>query len=321
MPRVNLGIDPGLAKLSVPVGPDGAVRRLGVSYRAVMSLSLDPVVARKTWRTVEPLHGMIYFAPEAVRRYAALNLNDRAGYFASRSAPMGPVAAEVVIATFFNFHPELVRTAMAGVWAAASPEDVLRARLEAADDALRRVLGAAVGSEELTRAAQLARIAAEAAAERPEGRPLFAGHATLPWPDEDHLVLWHAQSMLREYRGDGHVAALCCAGLSGAEALVIHAATGEVPAAVLQSTRAWPDEEWEDAVDSVRSRGWLAAGALALSATGAAHRKEVEDMTDALAVHPYASLGEERCAELRTLARPFSRAVVSAGMLALAPRP
>lgn len=270
---------------------------------------------------MEPLHGMIYFAPEAAERYAALGLKDRSGYFASRSAPMGPVGAEVVIATFFNFCPRLVRASMAGVWATTTTEDVLRARLDAADAALRGVLGDAVGSQNLARAAQLARIAAEAAGERPQGRPLFAGHAGLPWPDEDHLVLWHAQSLLREYRGDGHVAALLAAGLSGAEALVVHAATGEVPAAVLRSTRGWADEEWEEAVESVRARGWLAGdGTLSLSPAGASHRRAVEDMTDALAVHPYAVLGEERCGELRALARPLSQAVVSAGMLGLAGR-
>ena len=284
-----------------------------------MSASLEPIVARKTWRTVEPLHGMIYFAPEAAQHYAALGLNDRSGYFASRSAPMGRVGADVVIATFFNFSPSLVRTAMTGVWETTSPEAVLRARLEAADAALRRVLGDALGSPGVTRAAHLARIAAEAAGERPHGRPLFAGHASLSWPDEDHLVLWHAQSLLREYRGDGHVAALCCAGLSGAEALVIHAATGEVSVAALRSTRAWPDDEWDEAVEAVRSRGWLAEGsALALSPAGAAHRREVEDLTDALAIHPYAVLGEEGCDELRSLARPLSQAVVSAGMLGMA---
>jgi hypothetical protein len=284
-----------------------------------MSLTLEPVVARKTWRTVEPIHGMIYFAPEATERYAALGLQDRSGYFASRSAAMGPVSAEVVMATFFNFHPNLVRGAMAGVWASTTTEDVLRARREAADAALRRGLGDAIGSGQVARAAQLARIAAEAASGRSEGRPLFAGHAALRWPAEDHLVLWQAQTLLREYRGDGHVAALCHAGLSGAEALVIHAATGDVPAALLQSTRAWPDDEWKAAVDSVRSRGWLAEGeALALSPAGAAHRQEVEDVTDALAVHPYAALGEDRCAELRTLARPLSQAILSAGMIGFA---
>lgn len=257
---------------------------------------------------------MIYFVPEAVQRYAALGLKGRSGYFASRSAAMGPVGAEAIVATFFNFWPPLVHSSMADVWSTTAPEQILHARLEAADAALRRALGDAVGSQALAQAARLARVAAEAAGERPQGRPLFAGHASLPWPDEDHLVLWHAQTILREYRGDGHVAALCSAGVGGAEALVIHAATGEVPAAVLRTTRAWPESEWEDAVESVRSRGWLAEDGT-LSSEGAAHRQGVEDLTDALAVHPYAVLGEQCCSELRALARPLSQAVVSAGML------
>ncbi|MEN3271540.1 MAG: hypothetical protein V7636_301, partial [Actinomycetota bacterium] len=64
------------------------------------------------------------------------------------------------------------------------------------------MLGDAIESPELIEAAELARRAAEVACERPEGRPLFAGHASLPWPEEPHLVLWHAQTLLREFRGD-----------------------------------------------------------------------------------------------------------------------
>ena len=282
----------------------------------LMSPAIDPIIARKTWRSVEPIHGMIYFAPEALERYASLGLGDRSGYFASRSAAMGPVEAEVVVATFFNFHPELVHRSMDGVWSRTGIEAVLTARFDAADAALRRGLGDALGSKEMARAAQLARMAAETACERPEGRPLFAGHSRLAWPDEDHLVLWHAQTLLREFRGDGHIAALCCAGLTGVEALVVHAASGEAAASVLRASREWPDDAWDAAVQSVRSRGWLATGeGLELSVSGAEHRKQVEDLTDALALHPYAALGEELCAELRSLARPFSKAIVAQGMV------
>jgi hypothetical protein len=276
--------------------------------------SLDPIIARKTWRTLEPIHGVIYFAPEAAERYSALDIDGQAGYFASRSAAMGPVGAEVVLATFFNFNPDLVRRAIPAVWQSASPDKVLGARLDAADAVLRRVLGDSVGSAEMARAAELARTAAEAACQYLEGRPLFAAHARLDWPDEPHLNLWHAQTLLREYRGDGHVAALTTAGLSGIEALVIHAATGEVPAEALRATRGWSEEQWAAGVESVRSRGWLADGEeLRLSGSGAAQRQEVEDTTDRLAVDAYSALGEDACAELRSLGRPFSRAIVSAG--------
>ncbi|MCU1448610.1 MAG: hypothetical protein JWP02_780 [Acidimicrobiales bacterium] len=282
--------------------------------------TVDPAVARKTWRTLEPLHGLIYFAPEATERYAALGIGGRAGYFASRSAAMGPVPGEVVIATFFNFNPELVHTAIPAAWRTSTPDRLLGARLEAADAALRRTLGDTVEAPEMARAATLARTAAEAACDHLDGRPLFAAHARLDWPEEPHLVLWHAQTLLREYRGDGHIAALTAAGLTGLEALVVHAATGEVPGEVLRTTRAWSEEQWATGVDDVRSRGWLADGDdLLLSPSGAAHRQEVEDTTDRLAVHAYSRLGDDACSELRALARPFSQAVVASGTFGFSP--
>jgi hypothetical protein len=265
---------------------------------------------RKTWRTLEPLHGMVYFAPEAASAYEALGLQGAAGYFVSRSAPMGRVGAEVVIATFFNFCPRLVRGATAGAWDIVTPEAVLEARLAAAGAALERMLGEAVHSPEMGQAATIVRQGAQAACERPEGRPLFAGHAALDWPEADHLVLWHAQSLLREYRGDGHIVALVGAGLGPVEALVMHAASGEVPAAALRATRAWNDAEWDEGVELMRSKGWLAPRELTLSPLGMERRQAIEDLTDELALHPYRALGAERCAELRALARPFSKAVV-----------
>jgi hypothetical protein len=161
----------------------------------------------------------------------------------------------------------------------------------------------------MARAAVLARTAAEAAAERVEGRPLAAGHADVPWPEEPHLVLWHAQSILREFRGDGHIVQLVVHGLTGLEALVTHAAAGEVPAHLLRATRAWSDEAWAAAVAQLRLRGWLEAGDdLAFTAWGEAQRRAIEEGTDNLAAAPYETLGDEACTELRTLVRPWSRA-------------
>jgi hypothetical protein len=123
-------------------------------------------------------------------------------------------------------------------------------------------------------------------------------------------VLWHAQSVLREYRGDGHIAQLVVQGLSGLEALVTHAAAGDVPARLLRSTRGWPEEAWDGAVDALRVRGWLEQGdEIRFTALGEAQRQALEVGTDALAAAPYAVLGEERCAELRALARPWSSAL------------
>jgi hypothetical protein len=267
------------------------------------------LIAHKTWRTVEPLHGMIYFVPEAAEAYARLGVTGSAGYFASRAAPMGAVGADVVIATFFNFNPDLVRSAIPDAWDRAAPADLIAARFAAVDAACRRILGnAIVESPDMTRAAALARAAAEQAARHVEGRPLAAGHADLDWPSQPHLQLWHAQSILREFRGDGHIALLVIHGLSGLEALVTHAAAGDVPAHILLATRAWPEEAWQRAVDDLRRRGWLETGdELRFTATGAQHREEIEDGTDALSSLPYEALGEEGCTELRSLVRPWSK--------------
>ncbi len=264
--------------------------------------------ARKTWRTVEPLHSMIYFVPEAAEAYARLGITGTDGYFASRSAPMGAVSAEVVVSTFFNFNPELIHSAIPRAWQVTTPAALVEARLDGVDRSMRRLLGdEVVASAEMMRASELARLAAEAASKLTEGRPLAAGHAGLDWPDTPHLILWHAQSILREFRGDGHIALLVTHGLPGIEALVSHGATGEVAAHVLQSTRGWSTEQWTVAVDSMRSRGWLVDGhELALSEQGKAERQEIEDQTDVLAAAPYAALGDEGCAELRSLVRPWS---------------
>jgi hypothetical protein len=257
---------------------------------------------------------MIYFVPEATAAYEALGIRGQDGYFASRAAPMGAVSAGTVTATFYNFHPRLVGAAIPAAWDIASPAALLEARLAAADAALRRLLGDEVGTPEVARAAELARAVAERAADHPQGRPLFAGHAGLEWPEVPHLVLWHAQSCLREFRGDGHVAALLTAGIGPVDALVAHAASRELPEAFLRATRGWGDDDWEAAVERLRRRGWLEDGPdPVLGPEGMAARQRVEDETDQLAVAPYGAIGEEGCAELRALVRPLSRAIVAAG--------
>ena len=274
--------------------------------------ALDPILARKQWRTLEPFHGMIYFVPEADVRYQEVGLEaGRMGYFASRAAAMGPVPAEVVIATFFNFNPELVRSVIPRAWSLANPERILEARLAAVDDALLRLLGDAVGGGEMVEAAEMVKVAADACA--PEGRPLFAGHASLPWPEEPHLSLWHGITLLREFRGDGHIAAMLAEGVrSGCEALVVHAATGDIPSAALQGSRAWPTDVWEETVDRLRTRGWIDAGG-ALTDAGRLHRDRVEELTDRAALAPWEALGADDCDRLRSVVRPWSKAITTAG--------
>jgi hypothetical protein len=272
---------------------------------------VEPIVARKTHRTLEMIHGYIYFAPEATEAYAALGVTGRSGYFASRSAAMGPASAELVIATFFNFNPGLVRHAMDGVWDITTPEALTAARYQAAEAMLRRTLGDLAEGPDVAEAAALARRAAEEARQHLSGKPLFAGHARLPWPDDPLLQLWHAQTLLREFRGDIHIAAMTAEGIDGCEALVCHAASEEIGRDVLQSTRAWSDDEWQAAVVSLQRKGHVNADG-SFTDKGARSRKWVEDQTDAGAVVAYEPLGEDACERLRFLCRPMSKAIAAA---------
>ena len=147
------------------------------------------------------------------------------------------------------------------------------------------------------------------------GRPLFAAHAALEWPETPLLELWHAQTLLREFRGDGHVAALVAHGVDPLEALVLHAAAEPSLAAGLQATRSWPAEDWSDTVAQLAARRLVTADGTAMLEDGAALRQLIEDTTDQLAAPAYAVLGDEGCRRLRALGRPLSLAVTGAGLL------
>ena len=126
---------------------------------------MEPLVARRTWSVLEPVHGQVYFAPEGKDRYREIGLDTRTlAYFGSRAAALGTVGPAVVTATFYNFSDRLVRQAVPEAWSRAAPPLILAARLATVDAALRRAFGAeVVGGPELAEVAVLARQAAEVA--------------------------------------------------------------------------------------------------------------------------------------------------------------
>ncbi|MGD0683883.1 MAG: hypothetical protein ABSA03_02090 [Streptosporangiaceae bacterium] len=294
-------------------------------------------LARRAHNATNALHSLIYFAPETEERLVAAGLEaGRMCYFAGRSAPMGAVSGGVVAATFYNFNPALVARCIPRAWQLASPAAIVSARFAAADAALTRLLGPEViASGDMTTIAGLVREAAGACSA--EGRPLYAGHADLDWPSAPHLVMWHGLSLLREHRGDGHVAALVAAGLSGIDALVTHVATGEgfVPG-FARASRGWSRPEWDDAVESLVARGLLKGGGApapegsdalaaegsdvfapeglgALTPAGYALRAHVEQETDQMASPPWQHLGDERTEEVIRIGKAMTRAALSAG--------
>ena len=270
-------------------------------------------LARSAHNATNSLHSLIYFVPELDQQLTSLGLRPgRMCYFAGRAAPMGAVGRGVVTATFYNFSPGLVARSIPAAWELATPEVVIGARLAAADAALTRLLGPdVIASADMVTVAALLRDAVTACS--PEGRPLYAGHADLDWPDAPHLVMWHAVTLLREYRGDGHSGALAGAGLSGIEALITHTATGKgfLPE-FARASRGWSQDEWDSAVRGLADRGLLDDRG-ALTPEGQALRGQVEDQTDRLAAPPWDYLGERGTEDVVRIGKAMTRAVLTAG--------
>jgi len=263
------------------------------------------------WQALEPYHTVTYFAPEP--RAATTELGCKGGwmsYFALRAAPLGAVSAQVVAATFYNFHPGMVSRSIPAAWQAAQPETFLAVRLSSVDAALCRLLGSVIDSAELAELAELTRVAAMAAPVA--GRPLAAANTALDWPTPPHLVLWHAQTLLRESRGDGHVAALVSADLGPCEALVAFAADGRAVPDALRRNRGWSEEDWTAATERLVDRGLL-DGSGALTEAGIDLRRWVEDTTDLGVASAWAALGDQRCDRIVELVSPVVEKIVANG--------
>ncbi|MFD3652938.1 hypothetical protein [Streptomyces sp. NPDC058620] len=275
--------------------------------------TLPPRAGRRCHNALNPLHSTVYFSPDLGKEMGGLGIDDsNAAYFAARSAAMGAVGAGTVSATFYNFNHELVARHLPAVWSVASPQAVLDARLRAADSTLRRLLGEeTIASAELAEAAQLALRATEGCTRH--ARPLYAAHADLPVPDEPHLAYWHAATLLREHRGDAHLAALIAAGLDPVEAMVSHTATGKgmAPRWIL-ATRGWRRADWDAAAERLRVRGLL-DGEGELTEAGVALRAGLEEATDRMDAAPYEHLGAEGVERLTELGRGYLFAAASTG--------
>lgn len=266
--------------------------------------------ARDLWRVIEPYHQLAYRSPEATSAYQRLGL-DRPdlAYFGNRLAALGPIGAKMATALLYGFAPSYVEGAVPEVWKRATPSAIAQARRHAAGAVLERVVGSAVTSGDMVRAAGLARRAVDAADFA--GRPVAAAHAELPWSPEPALVLWQACTVLREHRGDAHWAATSGEGVGPVECHVLHAADGAMPAELLQRVSGWNDDAWAGAVESLRDRGLLDTHGT-LTEVGQALKLRIERATDAAAMGPLQVLGSDGVSELRQLMAPWVAAIVDA---------
>jgi hypothetical protein len=271
----------------------------------------EPGLARRFFDRFEPVHGVTYFAPEA--REALDGLGYRGywmGYFAARSAPLGMVPPEVVTAIFYNFAPERVAKSLPAAWQIAGPEAALQARQDSAVAALRRY--GLESDETVTTAAELA---ARAVQQAPlDGRPLFAANRALPWPDDPLAALWQAATLLREHRGDAHIAVLSAAGVSGRECNVLQAAAGLIPRDYIARTRDYDDATWRHHEEQLAERGLLNDDRT-LTEAGRELKDAIESTTDALALSALDALSDDEVEALFQALTPITRAVVAGGDL------
>jgi hypothetical protein len=274
-------------------------------------VSVPGETARRLHKLVEPIHLVTYFSDEPTDALLALGLrNYWDGYFAGRAAPLGRVPAEVVDAVFYNFARGEVARHIPRVWDTATPEAALAAREQGSVAALRRILGDLADTPGLARAACLATKAATSAPT--QGRALYAALRALPPPDEPVARLWHAATLLREHRGDGHNAALVAAGIGGTQAHVLHALSENIPAHKFGRIHHLPADQLAKVVDEMQARGLIDACGW-LSDAGQATKDRIESLTDDLAAPAYSSLEPGELGQLIADLEPISAALAAAG--------
>ncbi|MFG1926485.1 MarR family transcriptional regulator [Cryptosporangium sp. NPDC048952] len=262
---------------------------------------------------LEPICLVTYFADECNEEMAALGHRTYwDGYFASRAAPLGRVSAEVVHAAFYSFAEGEAARHIPSAWETIPAKASVAARERGSAASVRRILGEELaGSPGLVRAADLTTKAATSAPTA--GRVMYAGMRTLPLPSDPVARLWHSATVLREHRGDGHVAALVGAGIGGTEAHVLSALDlGIYPAETFGRIHHLPTERLAAVMDGLRKRGLIDADGRFTDA-GRETKQSIEDLTDELAAPPYDALSAAELDELVTELEPITAALVAVG--------
>ncbi|MEU8608631.1 MarR family transcriptional regulator [Actinoplanes sp. NPDC048791] len=259
---------------------------------------------------VEPI-ATVTFSEGPNEAFLALGMrNYWDGYFAGRAAPLGLAPAEVVHAVFYNFADGEVARHIPWVWGKITPQEAIAVRERGSAAALRQMIGDLADSPGLARAADLATRAAVSAPA--EGRVLYAGLKALKVPDEPVAQLWHAATLLREHRGDGHNAALVTHGIGGTEAHVLLALALGMRAQDFGRVHHLPKAQLAAVVDGLRGRG-LVDAAGGFTDAGREIRERIEAVTDELAAPAYDVLSADELDELIAGLEPIAAAAQAAG--------
>ena len=267
-------------------------------------------MARRMFELVEPIGLIPYSTHEPNDAMFALGFtNYWDTYFAGRAAPLGLAPAEVVDALFYNFAPGEVARHIPKVWRTTTPEAAIAARQLGCTNALRRILGDLVASPAVARVTELLMKAATSAPF--EGRPMYAALRAIPIPDDVVTRLFHAASLLREHRGDGHITALMVEGVGGLEAHALLALDMDMPAERFGRIHHLPAAQLAAVTNGMRHRGLIGDDGW-LSEEGRAVKQRVEALTDDLAAKPYESLDPGELDELMAALEPLAALLLAA---------
>ena len=260
---------------------------------------------------VEPIGLIPYTADEPNEAMFALGFTDYWDtYFAGRAAPLGSsVPSEVVHALFYSFAPGEVARHIPKIWSTTTPDAAIAARRYGSAKALRRILGDLVDTSAFTRALELLTGAATSAPL--DGRPMYAALRALPLPEDPVVRLFHAASLLREHRGDGHIAALLAEGIGGLEAHVLSALDLGVPAPAFGRLHHLPSAQLSGVIEAMKARG-LVRDEATLTPAGRRAKDRVEEVTDDLARVPFEVLTTAEQDELMTALEPLARELLAA---------
>ncbi|MBV8985947.1 MAG: hypothetical protein JO248_16060 [Acidimicrobiia bacterium] len=262
-------------------------------------------ISRRLRDLIEPLAANVYFAPEAQENYKALGLSYIPSYFRSRSACMGDVVGEMVVAAFGVFNPAIVLPAIEE-GRKVSVDDILHARQRGAIAALQRILdGVPDGA---ARATELLRRAGDACT--CEGHAIYAGLRSLGFPGDPMGDLWRAADLLREHRGDSHIIAWTSHDVDAVEVTLLTELWWRMPLKSYVATRGWTPEEIDAGIARLIERGLIEGGEF--TTAGEQVRASIEESTDRQERRVVEALGND-ADELLDILEPWAKAIVASG--------
>ena len=241
---------------------------------------------RRLRDALEPVATICYWAEPSYDAYAEVGLDFLGGYVYGRACVLGDADPAVAAAAFGVFEPGLVADLYAAARDTCALGAVRAAKQSGAVASLEQTVGRPDGLGDV-----VAVLARGADAADTSGRALSAGLAGMARPEDQLAALWHLASLLREHRGDGHLAACTAAGLDGLEAnLLTEMVVGWEPLAYTAS-RGWSEEAMSAGMSRLVSRGLVADGEL--TDAGRALREDVEDRTDASVARVVEAIGDD----------------------------